>query len=158
MANLLSLVSIAIAFALGGWEWALLGGVVHASLWRVDRRVASVQLTAATSFVWLGLFHWNGDRRLFFPYAMQIAVQMAYLMQGRVPYPQIIGGGGIVALFLVIRLRQSATAGVLILEMFVALAILPLVLRICGSAARGPWHRALAGVLGSALAFAGLAV
>jgi hypothetical protein len=158
MASLTSLIALVVTALYGGWEWALLSFVVLVTLWPAQFSVVPMLATMGVSFFWLALFHSTGDRRLFFPYAMQFAVQMPYLLQGRVPKPAIAGGGGVIAVFMLIRIAQSATVGVLIVELFVATAILALVLKLCGPKCREARTRVIAGILGSALAFAGLAI
>ena len=46
-----------------------------------------------------------------FPYAMQLAVQMPDVMKGRVSKPALVGGGGIMTVFMLIRItnRQLPT-------------------------------------------------
>jgi uncharacterized membrane protein HdeD (DUF308 family) len=83
---------------------------------------------------------------------------MPDVMKGRVSKPALVGGGGIIAVFMLIRITQSATADVLIVELFIAITILTLVSKICPKSVRGLGTRVIIGVLGSALAFVGLAI
>jgi hypothetical protein len=158
MANLTGVIALAAAALYGGWEWALVCLIVLVALWRFESGVLPVLATVGVSFFWLALFHWTGDRRLFFPYSMQFAVQMACLLRGRMAKPAIVGGGSIVLVFTVIRISQSATAAVLIVELAVAGAALALALQACGRGSREASVRVIAGALGSVLAFAGLAI
>lgn len=157
MAVLTGCIAVAASLLFGGWEWATLCSIVLVTLWRVEFGVVPVLAVVALSFVWLALYSWTGDRRLFFPYAMQFAVQMGYLLRGRVNSPAIVGGGGVVAVFTAIRIAQSATAGVLIVELVVAAVILALTLRTYGRNSRSASIRVVAGAIGSVLAFGGLA-
>lgn len=134
----------------GGWEWALLSVLVLIAVWRADLPLVAMLATMGVSYFWLGAFHWTGDRRLFFPYAMQFAVQMPELMRGRVRHPIVVGGGGTIAVFLLIRVIQSASASVLVVELVIAASILALAAMVR--------TRVLAGVIASTLAFAALAI
>ena len=156
MASLIGLIVLALAALYGGWEWVLITAIVLIALLPAQFHVVSILATVGASFFWLALFHWTGDRRLFFPYVMQLAVQMPYLLQGRSSMPAIVGGGGLIAGFMLIRVTQSATAGVLKVELFVATAILTLLTLLPGNIVQGPRMQVLAGVLGSILAFFGL--
>lgn len=158
MASLTGLIALMVAAFYGGWEWVLLSFVVLVTLWHSECGVIPILATLGVGYFWLALFHWSGDRRIFFLYAMHLAVQMPYLLQGRVWHPAIVGGGGIIAVFMLIRITQSPTAGVLIVELITAATILALVLSVCSPSARGSGTRVIAGVLGSALAFVGLAI
>ncbi|MCX6611855.1 MAG: hypothetical protein NTW74_13495 [Acidobacteria bacterium] len=78
---------------------------------------------AATSFIsllWLGAFVITGDRRLFFPFTMQFAVQALVYWALRSQRLGLIAAAGVVGLFSVIRLVQSATLIVLLVELIVA--------------------------------------
>lgn len=114
---------------------------------------------AATSFIsllWLLAFVMTGDRRLFFPFTMQFAVQALGYWSLRSQVLGVIAAVGVVGLFSVIRLIQSATLIVLLVEVIVA-----------GVAVWASWaylrrgsntqiRRLVAAGIGSVLAFAGL--
>ncbi len=157
LATLAGIVAVGIAGQFGGWEWALLCLIVLAALWRIESGLVPVIATVGCSFVWLALYYWTGDRRLFFPYSMQLAAQLACLLQGRVRLPAIVGGGSIVAVFTMIRIAQSATTGVLIVELAVAAAALAIALHAYRGSSRNTTARVVASALGSVLAFGGLA-
>ena len=158
MAVSTGLVFLAAALWYGGWYWAVVGAAAFAVLWLVDFSPLSVLLTVGTSIFWLALFHWTGDRRLFFPYSMQFAVQAACLVRGRVSMPAVIGGGGIVLVFTVIRIIQSATLHVLTVELIVAAAVLAICSYLygLGSPDKAMQLRTVTATLGSVMAFAGL--
>ena len=158
MASLTCLIALSITALYGGWEWALICFVALVTLWSGRFSLVLMLATMGVSFFWLALFHSTGDRQLFFPYAMQFAVQMPYLLHGWGSKAAIAGGGGVIAVFILIRIAQAAPVGVLIVELFVATAILALVVKVCGPKGRGLRTRVIAGILGSALAFAGLAI
>lgn len=150
--------ALVLASYFGSWEWALIGFVVLITMWWTNVSVFVITTTLVVSFIWLAVFHWTGDRRMFFPFSMQFAVQMPYLLEGRVARPAIMGGGGMVLIFLLVRVIQSATASVLLVEVVVALAILGLVAGVGGSGPAGLGKRLAVGAIGSALALAGLAL
>lgn len=156
MAALTGGMAVAAAAVFGGWEWALLCSIVLLALWRADFQAASVLASVAVSMLWLALYVWTGDRRLFFPYSMQLAVQMSCLLRGRVERAAAAGGGGIIAVFLAIRIAQSATAGVLFVEFLVAVLAMAISLPVYARSSNSRKSRIFAGALGSALAFAGL--
>jgi hypothetical protein len=121
-----------------------------AVVWRVDgERQAPAAIGG--SLIWLTLYCWTGDRRLFFPYAMQFAAQAAYLTRGR------LAAGTIIGAFLLIRVWQAASFGVLAFEFVTALVIGLFVERIYALSGEGTWVRVTAAAIGSTLAFASLA-
>ena len=134
----------------GGWEWAALCVLMLAILWRVDGE-RQVLAAVGGSLIWLALYWWTGDRRLFFPYAMQFAAQGAYLTRGR------MASGTIISAFLLIRIGQGAAFGVLAFELVTALMIGAFVERIFALSGEGRWVRVTAAAIGSTLAFASLA-
>lgn len=144
------LAAVGVAAYWGGWEWAALCVLMLAVVWRADGE-HRVPAAAGGSLIWLALFCWSGDRRLFFPYAMQFAAQAAYLTRGRVAPGAIIGA------FLLIRVWQAATIGVLAFEFVTAVVIAAFVERIYALSGEGKWVRATAAAIGSTLAFASLA-
>ncbi len=75
-------------------------------------------VVAALALFWLLAFWWIGDRRLFFPYTMLLAV-FAGLSR-----PGIGSAAAMVVAFLGIRVWQSASREVLLFEAVVAIAIL----------------------------------
>lgn len=158
MTFLAGLFPLAAAAYFGGWPWALVGAAVLAVLWKLQADWESVLTTFGLSLLWLALFYWSGDRRFFFPYCMQLAVQLGCLLQGRTQRPMVFGGGGIVALFTAIRLWQGATAFVLFVELLVAAIILYLASRAVKRGNEGLVFRTVAGTVASLLAYISLAV
>lgn len=144
------LAAVGVAAYWGGWEWAALCALMLAVVWLADGE-HRVPAAVGGSLIWLALFCWSGDRRLFFPYAMQFAAQAAYLTRGR------FAPGGIIGAFLLIRVWQAATIGVLAFEFVTAVVIAAFVERIYALSGEGKWVRATAAAIGSALAFASLA-
>ncbi len=131
----------------GGWEWTLVCLIVMPAVWRGDSRAIAVLGAVAPGLCWLVLYRFTGDRRLFFPYAMQYAVQAGYVT-GR----PALRGGGVVLLFVGIRIAQGAAASILLVEILVAAGVLALPRR------GGLAGRTTGAVLGSLVAFAGLAI
>ena len=117
-------------------------------------KVADLLALVAASLVWLTLFHLTGDRRLFFPYSIQFAAQVVCAAPMR---PAAAKGGGLIAAFLSIRIWQGASAGVLALELIVAIGATSFVAIAYGPRSRGLGARVLGGVAGSVLAYGGLA-
>jgi hypothetical protein len=74
------------------------------------------------------LFRVSGDRELFFPFAMYLASHVALGFSQRNIWLASLGGGGIVAAFMTIRVLQNATFRVLAVELVVAVAILAVAL------------------------------
>ncbi len=140
------------------WPWALVGLCMLLVLWKQRASASSIFATLAPSLLWMALFYWSQDRRFFFPYCMQFAVQLGYQLTGKTDRPMLYGGGGIVALFTAIRVWQGATAFVLFVELLVAAIILYLAARAEKRAASGLELRAVAGVIASLLAYISLAV
>jgi hypothetical protein len=155
MSLLTAVASAACAMLLGGWEWALVCSIVLVVRpARTDFR--SVLFTVAVGFLWLIAFCFTHDRRMVFPYTMQYAVQAAMLMHGSALVRGLMGGGAIVAVFMLIRVAQSAAISVLVVEVLVAAAVIALVMSAFGARKPSPGTRAIAGVGGSLLAVAGL--
>ena len=165
MAWLTAGMALAAAAFYGGWEWVLVCLLVLTVLWRTDFRAASVLASVAPGLCWLALYYWTTDRRLFFPYSMQYAVQMAGLTGGPPAtraFGSVIGGGSVMLVFVLIRVAQSATAGVLLVELLVASAVLAISATVQDQSGRAispsdTMARALVAALSSLAAYAGLA-
>ena len=147
---------LAVAGAVGGWEWAIICLIVLALLPILEAGILPVFATAGVGLFWLALFCWMGDRRLFFPYSMQYAVQLMCLLRGRVQWPSLTGAGVVVGVFTLIRIAQSASVQVLAVELVIAALVLWCALTVYDTGTRGPVMRVIAAALGSVLAFAGL--
>jgi len=148
---------LAAAQVWGGPPWTLVG-VVTFVLLAFSRPQVGVLAAVAPSLTWLGLAQATGNRELFFPYAMHLAAVVLCALAGRGAAWGLLGGGGVAAAFLVVRVAQQATPRVLAVECAVAAAILV--------AATFAWSRVprragmdAAIIVGSALlAYAGLAL
>lgn len=148
MRILFAVLVLFLEFFCGGWEWVLVSLPPLIFLNRRDQPIAGA---AAVGFAWLALCLWTGDRRLFFPFSMHWAAQMATLAGRRVR-----AGGGMILLFLAIRVAQDATAKVLLVEAIVSVAVVSLALLAHGHGP-GTWRtRAGAAIVGSLLAYGGL--
>lgn len=155
MPTLLGILFLSIAGFFGGWPWAVVGVAVLVIHWRHAFTLESVAATFALGLLWIGLYSWTGDRRFFFPYSMQFAVAMAFLLGGRSAW---LASAGITALFAAIRIYQGATPFVLFVEMLVAAIILGAAFYAKGKTAPTVTSRVVAGTLGGLLAFFGLIV
>ena len=142
----------------GGWEWVAPCLIVLAQLSRRRFSVAEVLATAGAGLAWLVLFHFTGNRELYFPYTMQYAVQMAMLSFGGRCWKAGLGGALIVAVFTVARLLQAASAAVLAVELFVAAGVLAIAIAACEPGQGRAASRLAAAAIGSLIAFAGLAL
>jgi hypothetical protein len=147
---------LATAGAIGGWEWTIICLIVLLALPPRESGVLEVLATTGVGLFWLALFHWTGDRRMFFPYSMQFAVQLACLLRGRVQWAAWKGGGVVIGVFTLIRIAQSASVQVLVVEIIVAAGVLWLAMKAYEPARSGPVIRATVAALGSVLAFVGL--
>lgn len=144
---LTTLLIASLAFRFGGWPWATVAAAT-AILLRPQLTTPFAYLKAfSISFAWLAAFIYTDDRRLFFPFTIQLAMQ-SYALHPR----PILAATGIVAVFTVIRLAQQATLIVLTVELLVALVALALPAAILKKS-----HSPIfASTLASLLAFAGL--
>ncbi|MFM8415610.1 MAG: GNAT family N-acetyltransferase [Planctomycetota bacterium] len=153
----LELSFLAAAHFLGGPPWVALGVLAVIGQVAADFRLGPlVGLLPAAG--WMAAHHLSGNRELFFPYAMAIAVHLAGQVVGRGRGAATAAGALVVAAFLVIRVMQDATARVLAVETAVAAAILALAVAALPAAARRPWGLAAVTVVASLLAYAGLAL
>lgn len=84
---------------------------------------------------------------------MQMAVQLGFFLRGKVARAELIGSGGLMGVFLLIRIVQAASARVLLVEILVSVTILLLAMRALRN--RPPLVSA---VFASLLAYASLAL
>ena len=138
-----AVVLLVVAWWLGGWPWALLWALSFLLLARQE--TPAIALAAAgPAFIWLVLFHQTGDRRLFFPFAVQV---------GQASSPVVV-----LAAFFAIRIQQSATPHVLVIEFLVTAAVLTVGNVIQRHGTPGLQTRILAAASASILALIGLLV
>ena len=152
MAFLAGGVALAGTWWFGGWYWALVTAVALGVQWRVEWTARAIALTMSTSLLWLAMFVWTEDRRLFFPFTMHLAVMTGWLLAGRVRRAMVWGPSLVVGVFVGIRVVQAATVEVLAVEVVVAVAA------VVAAALVGQWGRLAAAMVGSLVAFAGLAL
>jgi hypothetical protein len=134
----------------GLWAWAVPGAAAAAAMWRRRAPLEEAAWTAAVAGVWLAASLATGDRRLYFPFSMQLAAQGACVSKPL--------GAGMVALFAVVRLLQGATRGVLMVELLVAAAALGAGLWINSKGESTGGMRVAAGTAGALVALCGLAL
>ena len=134
-------VLLAAALWFGGWTWAVLWAIAFLVLAREESPTAALA-AAGPAFLWLALFHGTGDRRLFFPFAMQV---------GQASSPVLL-----TAAFFAIRIQQAATPHVLAVEFFVAVAVLAIGHTIKRQGPPGLPTRTLAAAAVAILALVGL--
>ena len=118
---------LAIAHFYGGPPWAIVGMVAFIAQivtqtfngFRTDALALVVP-----SLLWLAFFRATGNRELFFPYTMYLAIGVAVRAAERSSWLGLGGGGLVVAVFMIIRVLQNATSRVLAVELAIAAAIL----------------------------------
>ena len=139
---------------LAHWEWAVPCIFVMAALW--GKRFGFVSCAAVTvvGLMWLALYCWTGDRRLYFPYTMQFAIQLGEIWKSRVPR----AGALVVACFTLIRIWQGATTQVLEVELAVAVVILIAAGWMLGREPRGWTAVTMTAAVASLFAFISLAL
>lgn len=153
----ISILSIgSLTFWVGGWEWCLVAVTALISLSPIFNGPLNVAAMSGLSLCWLLAFYLTEDRRLFFPYTMQFAVQVFSILSGRSMRLGVGGATGIIVLFSAIRLIQSASLIVLAVELVVAGMALWIAGEFYRRGADSPVRRLIAAGLGSILAFAGL--
>ena len=153
----IELLFLAATHLYGGPPWTLLGMVAFFAQIAVDFRLRPLALLVP-SLAWLALFHATGNRELFFPIAMYLATYVDLLLAARNPGLGYLGGGTLVAAYMVIRVLQAASAKVLAVELVVAVSILALALVAHALIGRRPASDAVIVVLSSVAAFASLAL
>lgn len=119
-ADLLVVCSALLASQFGGRRWAL---IALAGLLPLRILGASLPLlfnSLLLSGLWLGAQHFSGDIRLFFPFTLHFATQLGLMLPFSPLRSALYGSGGIVLLFSIIRLWQSASLIVLLVELLVA--------------------------------------
>jgi hypothetical protein len=132
MMSTLSFLAVEVLFlgmthVLGGPPWTMIGMIAFIAQVFIGVRLEAVA-RLLPSLLWLVLFRVSGDRELFFPFAMYLASHVALGFSQRNIWLASLGGGGIVAAFMTIRVLQNATFRVLAVELVVAVAILAVAL------------------------------
>jgi hypothetical protein len=149
--SLLLIIPALVSAWFGGWPWLLIflgmGLPLRAQLSQPLVLVESI----VSSFLWLAVYVVTEDRRLYFPYTIQLAFQLYALSPARG-----WASTGLVALFAVIRLVQGASLIVLTVELLITGVALLIPIWYFNSGTAGSTRRLLAGALASLLAFAGL--
>jgi hypothetical protein len=152
-----ALAILALTCLLGGWEWLVPAVPACVVLWRRDSSAGSILAATGIGLTWIAFSQWSGDRRLYFPYTVQYAVQTLLLIRGGTMRPAA-GGGLVVVTFAAIRLAQGATARVLAVKLAVAALILGVVAAARQGESPGDGMRAAVAAVASAAAIAGLAI
>jgi hypothetical protein len=150
-AYLAAVVLLGCAAFYGGWPWALMAAILVVALRAGEDDNVSMLQAAAGGLFWVALFHWTGDRRLFFPFSMQVAAYAACRCRVNGKWTAVAAGAVVTAVFAGIRLVQSASAHVLAVELIVAAAVLSIGMALLPYT--GKWAASTAAAL---LALAGL--
>ena len=160
---IVELLFLAVTHCFGGPPWTVIGALAVVAQTFGGVRLESLALVAP-SLLWLALANATGNRELFFPYTMYLASCVAVGAAARSRWSGPLGGGLVVAAFMIIRILQQATIRVLAVEFVVATAILAFVLvavswgrRHVSAVAPVAWHAAIA-VAASLIAYASLAI
>ncbi|QOY87699.1 hypothetical protein [Paludibaculum fermentans] len=151
--NLAAVALLTSAAFLGGWPWALMAAILVVTLRTRESGGWAMLQAAAGGLFWLALFHWTGDRRLFFPFSMQVAASAACLWRINGKWAAVAVGALVTGVFAGIRLLQSASAHVLGVELIVAAVVLAAGLALLPYTGR--WGASTAAAL---LALAGLLI
>ncbi len=146
---------LAAAHFLGGPPWVALGVLAFAGQVVADFRLGPL-VGLAPAAVLMGAHHLTGNRELFFPYAMALAVHLAGQFVGRGRVAAAVTSSLLVAAFLAIRVMQAATAKVLAVELAVAAVILAATVAVLPAAVKRPWGALIVTALAACLAYAGL--
>lgn len=114
---------LAVAHVCGGPTWTILGGLAFfGRIMSGSRQPPLAMLLAA--LLWLAAARATGSREYFFPYCMHLAACVAVAFGQRSAWLGGLGGLGVVAAFMLVRVLQQATPRVLLVEGVVAAAIL----------------------------------
>ncbi len=103
-------------FWLGGWYWSLVAVPMFVAYRTTFLK--SVLLAAGPGLLWLTLFVFTGDRRMFFPFTVYQSVLFGQLWR----HGFAAGVALVIGLFTMIRIEQEASFRVLIVELVVAVA------------------------------------
>ena len=156
---LIESVSGAYARALvAGWPWALTGFAALIAVPRNKLSLGTAGGVAGIGLAWICLFFLTGDRRLFFPYTVQFAVQEICLLHGRVSRSALVGAVSSMSLFTAVRLIQGVTLPVLLVEWVVAAAVLAVITVVWRRSPQTTSARLGLALAGSLLACAGLSL
>jgi hypothetical protein len=157
---------LAAAHAWGGPPWVAIGAVAVVGQVAADLRPGRLG-GFVPALCWLAAHHATGNRELFFPYSMALAVHLAGEFfrpaepaSGRAAGHggAVAAGGAVVAAFLAIRRLQNATPRVLGVEAAVAALILAAAVALLPWVARRPGATWALTAAASLAAYAGLAV
>ncbi len=140
---------------LGGPLWVALGACAVVGQILADFRIRPLVGLGSAVF-WAAAHHLSGNRELFFPYAMALAVHLAgqFIPRGR--WVAVGMGGLIVVVFMSIRVVEQATLKVLAVELAVAAVILAAAVALLPRFSGRPWALAAVTAVASLAAYAGL--
>lgn len=157
---------LAAAHVWGGPPWVAIGAVAVVGQVAADLQPGRLA-GCVPALGWLAAHHATGNRELFFPYTIALAVHLAgeFIRRVRVgPHAGsrygagLAAGGVVVAAFLALRRFQAATARVLAVEAAVAVMILAVAVALLPWAVRRPWAAMAITAVASLAAYAGLAL
>lgn len=144
------------AWTVGGWPWGLTLACALVLANSSEPSWRTVLWVPAVSLIFLAFFLLTGDRRFFFPFSIQLAVQCACLMRRRSQWAAWSAGAAMVGVFTLIRIVQAATVPVLTVELIVAGVALAVGIAVGGRQAEPLQRRTAASSVAALIALVGL--
>lgn len=156
IADLLVVSSALLSSQFGGRPWAAIALCGLLPLRLLAPSNATLLSSLVLSSFWLAALQYTGDIRLYFPFTLHFATQLGILLPFSPTRSALYGSGGIVLLFSVIRLLQSASLIVLLVELLVAAVAVGLPLMLFHAGPPTPLRRNISLILAALLAYLGL--
>jgi hypothetical protein len=156
IADLLVVASALLASQFGGRPWAAIALCGLLPLRLLAPSIPTLVASLLLSSFWLAAHQYTGDIRLYFPFTLHFATQLGALLPFSPLRSAIYGSGGIVLPFSVIRLLQSASLIVLLVELLVAAVAVGLPLALFHMGPPNSLRRNAVLILSALLAYLGL--
>jgi len=116
----LIILSTVLSSQFGGRPWALIALSSLLPLQFLSPRIQTQIASLLLSGLWLAAHQFTGDVRLFFPFTIHFAVQLAIFLPFSPWRSATLGAGGVILLFTCVRLLQGTSLIVLLVELIVA--------------------------------------
>lgn len=120
---ILEVTILAVAHVVGGPAWAAVAAVACVAHLRAGLQPAAL-VAALPALGWLVASRVSGNRELFFPYSMLLAISALLAARVRQPTADAAAAASVVAAFLTARVVQRAPGRVLAIECAAAVAVL----------------------------------
>lgn len=156
IADLFVVASALLASQFGGRPWAAIALCGLLPLRLLVPSIPALLASLVLSSFWLAAHQYTGDVRLYFPFTLHFATQLGALLPFSPARSVLYGSGGIILLFSVIRLLQSASLVVLLVELLVAAVAVGLPLLLFHAGPPTPLRRNASLILSALLAYLGL--